>query len=328
MSTTITQAVNATAGVPSSIIPPSFADVGNSVIAVEVYNNTSSVLIVTASSGSRFLQPLTADLFPMGSIASAPTILPVSTAATNTVVGTVTSTLYYEGDALPSVPTFSLPPFPGGSSLLYVNPNPNNTNTSQLAQGAIVQPPEGATGLVILVNPGADRVAITGEQTGTAYVIQDVAAPGTPYNFSLIGLVDTSFQIQGDQHFPPSPKGIAQVNATVQAVPTIATSSSGEISLPAGNHEVLPAPSVGANYLFFADFYAEGTAGSEQGVRLVGHDSGITWAIWIGQVLVAPGVSDTLPFGPLRITEQLDASVSQSGTISTSGVQIRYTPGP
>lgn len=320
MATQVTAPVNVVAGELTSVIPPGYSDIGNPVQAIEVYNNTSFVLTVRSESGPRFLQPLTADLFPCSSIGAAPDVQPVTFLPNTTYLGTVTSTIYYQGDQLPAVPTFSLPPFPGGSQQVVSNFTFLSGLGGLHSYPAVAVAPPGGTYVLEFPTPTLQgrtdlaialpmELTVTGVQSGTVYA-SAISVTASTLTVWVNPSADTQYDIVWTN---PSMAGIGgpfvwSLYAAPGIIPTFATLSE-DVNLTTGGEPVLAAPTSGAWYLFDIDLY---------------NLSSLGYAVLNGGAVWGGSVGGSWPLGQLRVTTAITGGTSAG----TATITLRYAPGP
>lgn len=315
MSTQVTPPVNVIAGGPNKITPPGYSDVGNAVTAVVIYNTTSIVLQVNASSGVSFLQPLTADVFECNTISSAPTVTPVTNQAVGVYLGTLTCTFYFQGDKPPVGFPLPLNPFPGGANLIETG--------VQLIPG-VFQVPAGTTSITISGTNGAPGqiLSLSGNQSGNIYygppsgpkqlpVTFSVAPFDTTYTLNVSGPVDVYAT-----NLPTDPNG-TNVSPLALPVPSYPT-----LSFNASSTAILSPPTAGAWYLFTADLINGGATQCSVDLTLSGSPVG-----WISTTaLEASGGIDHVDLRGYRITTALTVNFVVAGT--GPSFSLRYAPGP
>lgn len=356
MSTATITPVNLVAGQLTPIVPPQFSDIGNGAIAIEIYNNSSSVILVMSEAGNSFLQPLTADLFPFTSLVSAPILNPQTTVPNGTFIGTCTATVYYNGDKLPPIPTFSLPPFPGGAQLIWApTANTPGSNTgfmfgvvSSPGAGVYVtstpnnefQVPEGTTSVSITgwfasVTAGTTTMRLIGVNSGMASSAVTLGGAqvtdGKTVTIPIVGCNDTVFSVQFqdssgtiDCEFSAI-ANVAGINQpSVPPASVYANAGPQPPTFPTlgtgivESSPVIAAPTSGAWYLFTADLSA-GAEGDEVNISANG---GVIAFLISGAG--SANFGDHVNLSGFRAT----TAITASGLSATVAMVIRYAPGP
>jgi hypothetical protein len=316
MPTTIAPGVNVQAGVVTSVLPPNYADVGNSVIACVIFNLSSSVLTVTGTFGQRFLQPLTADLFPCPGIQGAPSIAPATIATANTYLGIAQAVFYFQGDTVPVNYPAQLVPFPGGSTQVV------NGLLPLLSGSVTIQPPPGTGTLTIQgtnsgrTGAGSTLITVTGTQSGTAYLSSTELGGGVVATIDLVGTNDSSFNINFNTSGGGN-KSLGTINVYASPstpVPTFATLSTGQTT----SVTPIAAPTSGAWYIFGVDFL-----GANQNSNVVLTANGLAFAVLLSGLGSAGAFIDHDECNGFRATTAVTASYA-----TAINVVIRYAPGP
>ncbi len=307
MPTTIAPAVNLLVGTGSIVAPPSFADVGNAVVACIIFNNTSSILVVTGSFGQGFLQPNTADLFPCPGIVSAPTVATTAIAPMGTFVGTVQAIFYFEGDRLPTNYPIVLNPFAGGANLLITSIG----NTAVPVPFTIL-PPFGTGTLTFNATTAITNLSVTGVQTGRTYASGVSIAANSTKTLTLFNSGDTSYSI-----------GLSGQLDSVAAGPAISAPTDAISSFGASTTATLAAASGGAYYLYGADLINSGA--SECAVQIEAPTGTIIG--WLGTTVAqGAGGTDHVQLNGYRTTGAITLTFDVAGT--SPSCTLRYTSGP
>jgi hypothetical protein len=315
--TTIAPAVNLQAGVTTAVAPPSYADIGNNVVACVIFNYSSSVIAVTGSFGQRFLAPLTADVFPCPTIQSAPYVAPTTIAAANTFVGTAQAVFYFKGDDAPGTYPQSLVAFPGGNSSV--------AGAIPFGLGVVdtVLPPSGTGTLTVVATrnsnnstSGTTSLTVTGAQSGTTYLATTQITPWSLTAVNLVTSIDTSYiftwSITGGGNAL-----IGQVNVTASPstpVPTFATLTAQAVSTTSS---LIATPATGAWYIFGADLVVSPQANA---FWTVGDATRTVFELETGPATTA----DHIDLPPYRTTTAINVVNNLGG----GRITIRYAPGP
>lgn len=352
MSTAVQPAINVVAGSASAIVPPGYSDIGNNVDSVVIFNQTQSVLQVTGTFGSRYLQPLMADVFPCQTIQSAPFVTPITFVPSNTYLGTITSTFYYKDDEPPSGFPMPLTGFPGGAYFIQNVPSgtgfwpikPSFTLPStDLSAPFVIPSGAGAlqlpTILIGALNPGgATTIDLVGVQTGTIY--QSFSTPSVVNQFAaqtipLVNAQDTTLQFKDDTGGAHShgfyiqsldlKTGLYATPGT--PIPTEATAETGSKSFASASVTLLAAPTTGANYLFGWSFVVDVSPANS---ALLALDTG-----GLAIDYLSANAGDTsrhagnMALNGLRTTKAVTLDyIAGSALGVTANATLRYAPGP
>lgn len=209
-----------------------------------LFNNSQFLIKVQDDSGNtRYIQPLTADVYKLTSSGAALTVSVTNVPKKiGTYVGTFSCIAYDANDGEPTGYPSPLGPFPGGSQLL------STTSIFATAQFDVALP-EGANALLITQPPLASfnltLLEIKGVQTGTIYTTLS-GNQSFPLLIPLIDALDTDFTVIISAVYGRT-VGL-NVYATVVPIPSGPANILAAGTTP-NQSDVLTAPPTGAWYI-------------------------------------------------------------------------------
>lgn len=329
--------VNVVSGQSVPVLPQGQAIAYGSVACV-IYNSTQNILIVRSSSGTRYLQPLQADVYSVNDAFPVPIITPISTLATGVFLGTITSTFYDKNDGAPLGFPQPLQDFPGGSNIIQSSPMSGLTFTENssavspliIATYQLIAP----TGYLIITFQPISRtgsvvytIAVNGVQTGLSYgsvsISENAASlPGlTTLTIPIApGNLDFTYQLRASYTSGAGSvtysilTSVATPQLPIPTFPTLAYHAAGS------NASAIVASAGAAPYLFGVDFVLGGAAADALSVNFGG--------VTIAQLGATGGANASFVDHAWLNGHRCPGTVGVSVGIGTSTVTIRYALGP